>query len=55
MGSLTTRRVHLLAKLAFAWAAVIVARLVYIQIWSTFKLFTTPTIKSWRSNSNNRW
>ncbi len=32
MGSLTTRRVHLLAKLAFAWAAVIVARLVYIQI-----------------------
>jgi cell division protein FtsI (penicillin-binding protein 3) len=32
MGSLTTRRVYLLAKLAFAWAAVIVARLVYIQI-----------------------
>jgi cell division protein FtsI (penicillin-binding protein 3) len=32
MGSLTTKRVHLLAKLAFAWAAVIVARLVYIQI-----------------------
>src|SRR5260370_2239733 len=32
MGSLTTRRVHLLAKLAFGWAAVIVARLVYIQI-----------------------
>jgi cell division protein FtsI (penicillin-binding protein 3) len=32
MGTITTRRVHLLAKLAFAWAAIIVARLIQIQI-----------------------
>jgi cell division protein FtsI (penicillin-binding protein 3) len=32
MGATTTRRVHLLARLAFAWAAVIVARLIQIQV-----------------------
>jgi len=32
MGALATRRVHLLARLAFVWAVLIVARLVQLQI-----------------------
>src|SRR6266853_2221405 len=32
MGTLATRRVHLLARLAFVWAALIVARLIQLQV-----------------------
>ena len=49
MDPLATKRVHMLARVAFVWAALIAARLIQLQV------VQHPNSPRWRANSNREW
>jgi cell division protein FtsI/penicillin-binding protein 2 len=49
MDPLATKRVHMLARVAFVWAALIAARLIQLQV------VQHPSTPRWRAISSSEW